>query len=66
METDPIGSLDRVIITGPADVLPSTFPVTKVGTEVIAAATLAIAEYAGWDEPVALDTRHAAAARWCG
>ena len=62
METDPIGSLDRVIITGPADVLPSTFPVTKVGTEVIAAATLAIAEYAGWDEPVALDTRHAAAA----
>ena len=59
---DPIGSLDRVAVTGPAEVLPSTFPVTKVATEVIAAATVAVAEYARWDEPVTIDTRHAAAA----
>jgi len=62
MERDPIGSLDRVAVTGPAEVLPSTFPVTKVGTEVIAAATVAVAEYAGWEEPIAIDTRHVAAA----
>jgi hypothetical protein len=62
MPRDPIGSLDRVAVTGPAEVLPSTFPVTNVATEVIAAATVAVAEYAGWDEPITIDTRHAAAA----
>jgi hypothetical protein len=59
---DPIGPLDRVAVTGPAEVLASTFPVTQVATEVIAAATVAVAEYAGWDGDIALDTRHAATA----
>ncbi|HKA03035.1 MAG TPA: CoA transferase [Acidimicrobiales bacterium] len=60
--TEPIGPLDRVVVSGPAHVLPSTFPVTKVATEVIAAATLAVAEYAGIDGDVTIDTRHAATA----
>jgi crotonobetainyl-CoA:carnitine CoA-transferase CaiB-like acyl-CoA transferase len=60
--TDPIGPLDRVVVSGPAHVLPSTFPVTTVATDVIAAATLSVAEYAGLDGDVTIDTRHAATA----
>ena len=61
-ERDPIGPLDRVVVTGPADALPSTFPVTRVATDVIAAATEAVAEYTGWNGAVTIDTRHAATA----
>ncbi len=60
--TDPIGPLDRVVITGPPQVLPSVFPVTSVATNVIAAATAAVANYVGLDGDVALDTGHAATA----
>jgi hypothetical protein len=61
-ERDPIGPLDRVTVNGPAEVLPSTFPVTRVATDVIAAATVAVADYTGWEGDVTIDSRHAATA----
>jgi hypothetical protein len=60
---DPCG-LDRLTVTGPAHVLPSSFPVTAVGTGTIAAATMAAAELwrlrGGPTAPVAVDTVAAA------
>jgi crotonobetainyl-CoA:carnitine CoA-transferase CaiB-like acyl-CoA transferase len=61
-DRDPIGSLDRVVVRGPAQVVPSTFPVTTVASDVIAAATVAVAEYAGFAGDISIDTRHAATA----
>jgi hypothetical protein len=60
---DP-GCLDRLTVTGPAHVLPSSFPVTAVATGSIAAATMAAAELwrlrGGPTAPVEVDTVHAA------
>ncbi len=58
---DPLGSLGGVVVTGPEHVLPSTFPVTAVATGVVAAATRAVADYAGIGGEITLDTRHVAA-----
>jgi Arc/MetJ family transcription regulator len=53
---------ERLAITGPTVVLPSTFAVTATATAAIAAATMGVAELARHDGDIAIDTRHAAAA----
>ncbi len=58
-----VASLESVVIDGPAHVLPSAFEVTAVATGVVAAATLAIAEFDSARRnreiaPVVVDSRH--------
>lgn len=60
-------ALDRLRVTGPADVLPSVFPVTAAAAASVAVATLAVADV--WRRRggppaagVTVDTRHAALA----
>ncbi len=59
-------ALDRLRVDGPADIVPSVFPVTTAATACVAAASLAVAElWAGRGGPrgdVRVDTRDAAAA----
>jgi hypothetical protein len=61
---DP-AAVDRVVVSGPAQVLPSPFLVTPAATAAIGAATLAVAELADLPGPVGLDTVHASAAVRC-
>jgi hypothetical protein len=54
--------VERLVVTGPSPVLPSTFAVTDAAVAAIAAATMGVAELVQLPGAVSTDTRHAAAA----